>query len=149
MVNKINSRDADGKSMVSIFDKLIYCPKPDYASRLLMWKHYVQKLSEDQAKQLNYSLLTRESDGMTAGAIQAVCQRILTERRLMKLHVTPLNTQEFMDQILAFPEADAEEAQMFKEFCEKTPMAKKRSSLNEPPEEEASDKKMDSKKKSK
>lgn len=32
--------------------------------------------------------------------------------------------------MVAFPEEDKEEALLFKDFCEKTPLAKKRSNLN-------------------
>jgi IQ and AAA domain-containing protein len=142
--------------MISLFDKLIFCPKPDYASRMFMWKSYTEKLSGDQARHLNFSLLTRSSAGMTAGSINAVCTRILTERRLKKvlklnaqIRAIPLTTQEFVEQMLGFPDEDQEEAMLFKEFCEKTPMAKKRGSMNAPQEAEAVDAKAAAKKKKK
>lgn len=77
--------DSDVKAMLSIFDKLIFCPKPDYSSRMLMWKTYTEKLCGYQVRHLNFSLLTRSSEGLTAGSIYSVCTRLLTERRLKKV----------------------------------------------------------------
>jgi SpoVK/Ycf46/Vps4 family AAA+-type ATPase len=135
LVPLLTFRDADVKAMMSIFDKLIFCPKPDYASRMLIWKAQTGKYADDQARHLNYSLLTRISNGTTASSIQAICHRVLTERRLAKIRTFPLTTNEFVEQMLSIAENDTEEDQLFKEFSEKTPLAKKRGSLNAPPEE--------------
>ena len=75
--------DGDVKAMVPIFDKLIFCPKPDYSSRLLIWKDFVgKKVTRTQSSSLNFSILTRMSEGLTTGSINLVCERVLTDRRL-------------------------------------------------------------------
>ncbi|KAI8910375.1 P-loop containing nucleoside triphosphate hydrolase protein, partial [Gorgonomyces haynaldii] len=74
--------DADVKALVGMFDKLLYIPKPDYASRLLLWKTFTAKLSDNKNKSLDFSMLTRSSEGMTAGLIEAICSRVLTQRRV-------------------------------------------------------------------
>mmetsp|Transcript_110696 Transcript_110696/g.216996 ORF Transcript_110696/g.216996 Transcript_110696/m.216996 type:complete len:379 (+) Transcript_110696:276-1412(+) len=42
-----NPENGDVKDMKSFFDKFLYFPYPDYASRVLVWKHYLaEKLTE-------------------------------------------------------------------------------------------------------
>lgn len=77
--------DSDTKALQSMFDKIIYCPKPDYSSRLYLWKAYVTELSGDRARYLNFTLLARSSDGISAGEIYTVCNRVLSDRRLKKV----------------------------------------------------------------
>jgi ATP-dependent 26S proteasome regulatory subunit len=75
--------EADVKALVPIFDKHIYVPKPDYASRNLLWKEFLcQKMTLEQTSLIDFSALTRLSQGLTSGAIKLICDRVLTERRL-------------------------------------------------------------------
>lgn len=75
--------EADVKALVPIFDKHIYVPKPNYASRLLLWKDFIsKKVTHEQAASIDFTALTRLSDGLTSGTIKLICDRILTERRL-------------------------------------------------------------------
>lgn len=75
--------EGDVKALVPIFDKLIYTPKPDYASRLMLWKEFVgKKVAHHLTSTINFSVLTRMSEGLTAGSIRLVCERVLTDRRL-------------------------------------------------------------------
>jgi hypothetical protein len=42
-----NPENGDTKDMKGFFDKFLYMPYPDYASRVLIWKHYLaEKISE-------------------------------------------------------------------------------------------------------
>jgi IQ and AAA domain-containing protein len=74
--------DGDTKALISIFDKIIMTPKPDYASRSLIWKELIQKKTSLNLKDINISLLNRLSSGLTAGSIHLICERVLTERRI-------------------------------------------------------------------
>jgi SpoVK/Ycf46/Vps4 family AAA+-type ATPase len=75
--------EADVKALVPIFDKHIYVPKPDYASRSLLWKEFIcQKVTHEQASLIDLPSITRISQGLTSGAIKLICDRVLTERRL-------------------------------------------------------------------
>lgn len=38
---------ADGKDLKSFFDKFLFMPYPDYASRVLLWRHYIQQKIRD------------------------------------------------------------------------------------------------------
>ena len=74
--------DSDVKSMLPLFDKILFCPKPTYASRIHLWRNFIQEKAPDYVSSINISLLTRMSDGFSAGSIRSVCERVLTERRL-------------------------------------------------------------------
>ncbi|KAI8929927.1 hypothetical protein BC831DRAFT_441619 [Entophlyctis helioformis] len=131
--------DADVKSMLPLFDKILLCPKPDYSSRMLIWKQFIGERVGDGQKPINFSLLTRMSDGFSAGSIRLVCDRVLTDRRVKMLRVKPLANNEFVEQILNMPPENKEEDKLYSDFFEKSPLLKKRSALLVVPEEEASE----------
>ena len=75
--------EADVKALVPIFNKLIFVPKPDYASRIVLWKEFItQKVSHEKASVIDFTSLARVSEGLTSGSIKLICDRVLTERRL-------------------------------------------------------------------
>ena len=81
--------EADVKALVPIFDKLIFVPKPDYASRRLLWQEFIsQKVSHEQAATLDFTALTRLSEGLASGIIKLICDRILSERRLKNVLIS-------------------------------------------------------------
>ena len=84
--------DTDVKAMLPMFEKFIYCPKPDYASRLLLWKDFIgKKVPAHLISNINFSILTRMSEGLTTGSIRFVCERVLTERRLKQVRALLTN----------------------------------------------------------
>eukprot|EP00842_Homolaphlyctis_polyrhiza_P001588 jgi/Hompol1/242/HPOL_000391-RA len=141
--------DADVKAMVPLFDKIVYCPKPDYCSRILLWRQFIGgKVELALQKMVNVSMLTRMSDGLSAGSIKLVCDRVLTERRIKMLRVKPITTTEFVEQLLSLPGESKEEEKLFLDFFEKSPLLKKRATLlTEPVEENAEQAKKSAKKK--
>jgi SpoVK/Ycf46/Vps4 family AAA+-type ATPase len=75
--------DGEAKAVYTAFDKIIYAPKPDYPSRYALWRDFIlKKAPSSSIRDLNLSLLTRMSHGLSAGTILLVCERVLTERRL-------------------------------------------------------------------
>jgi SpoVK/Ycf46/Vps4 family AAA+-type ATPase len=104
--------NGDAKAMMGIFDKIIRIPTPDYSSRLCLWKGMIKKRSENQDSLLNYSLLARSSAGLTAGGIEAICDKIASETRREILKNKPLRTDEFLGEISSLPK-DTEEAALF------------------------------------
>jgi SpoVK/Ycf46/Vps4 family AAA+-type ATPase len=137
--------EGDAKAMLPLFDKVLYCPKPDYSSRYTLWKTFIT--SKVSAFDINFSILTRMSDGVSCGTIEMICERVLTPRRIRHFRVKPLQTEEFVNLILELPQNNPDESKMFKEFCEKTPMVKKRVLLIEGPKDEAEAAKKPEKKK--
>ena len=59
-----------------MFEKFLFFPPPDYVSRLLMWKSFINEymyardISEEQSKGIDFSLLASKSQGLTAGSIR-------------------------------------------------------------------------------
>ena len=68
----------DIKQCRKFFDKFIYFPHPDYADRMLLWKHFLTKhildlkvdLDSDFQKWIDFSTLSKLSEGFTAGSIE-------------------------------------------------------------------------------
>ncbi|KAJ3140041.1 Dynein regulatory complex protein 11 [Physocladia obscura] len=119
--------DADIKALIPAFGKILYTPKPDYGSRFSIWREFIsRKASVAQVKDINFSLLARMSDGLSAGFIFLAAERVLTERRLKLMRMRKLLTNEFIDQIVSLPPTNPGEDLEFKEWYEKTPLVKKR-----------------------
>jgi len=59
-------------------------PRPDYNTRYLLWKYYIKYYGGDWSsfRFLNLSLLTKLTDKFPAGAIKALCERVITEKRI-------------------------------------------------------------------
>ncbi|KAJ1340018.1 hypothetical protein BSLG_005342 [Batrachochytrium salamandrivorans] len=131
--------DADTKAMMPLFDKIMYCPKPDYSSRMLLWEKFITNHCGDRFPKVNLSMLARMTDGLSAGSIKLVCDRVLTERRIKMVHMRNLETAEFIEQILNLPTENQEEDKLYKDFLEKTPLLKKRAGLLVVPEDEEGD----------
>jgi SpoVK/Ycf46/Vps4 family AAA+-type ATPase len=74
--------DGDAKVMLPIFEKFILCPKPDYPSRYMIWREFIGKTAPENVKEVNISLLSRLSAGMTTGQMKACAERVMTERRM-------------------------------------------------------------------
>ena len=57
-----------------MFEKFLFFPPPDYVSRLLMWKafinEYARDIGEEQLKGIDFSLLASKSKGLAAGSIR-------------------------------------------------------------------------------
>lgn len=125
--------DGDAKSMLTIFDKVLFCPKPDYNSRYSVWREFISRKAD--ASTINISSLTRMSEGLSIGSIEMVCAAVLTPRRIRHFRTKPLQTAEFADHLLDLPPANPDEAKLFKDFGDKTAMLKKRTLLINGPEE--------------
>lgn len=134
--------DGDAKVMLPIFEKFLLCPKPDYPSRYMIWSEFIGKTAPENVKEVNISLLSRLSAGMTTGQMKACAERVMTERRMKLVRTRPLESNEFASQIINCMPFNQEEDKLFQEWYEKTPLPKKRSSmLSGPVEEDGADKK--------
>ncbi|KAJ3220708.1 Dynein regulatory complex protein 11 [Clydaea vesicula] len=118
--------EAELKVILPIFEKFIFCPKPDYTSRFLIWRDFIQKKIPNITNSINVSLLARMSSGMSTGSISLCCDRAMTNRRMKLLRNRPLVTNEFVDQIINMMPLAPEEDKLFQDWYEKTPMIRKR-----------------------
>lgn len=140
--------DGEAKAVYGAFDKILYTPKPNYPSRYTLWRDFILKKAPiSSIRDLNLSILTRMSHGLSAGTIKLVCERVLTDRRLKLLRARKITTNEFIEQLLSLPPANPDEDKLFKDWYEKSPLVKKRITALTAPEEGEEVKAKDKKKK--
>ncbi|XP_039182162.1 dynein regulatory complex protein 11 isoform X4 [Crotalus tigris] len=118
--------DADIKPFCKVYKKIILVPRPDYASRFVLWKHFIQQNGGLLSKQLNISCLAQVSDGYAQGPILRAVQAVLTERRRMQLSKKPLTAVEFLMCLARQDPVYKEEEETFKVWYAKTPLGKAR-----------------------
>ncbi|XP_048362194.1 dynein regulatory complex protein 11 [Sphaerodactylus townsendi] len=118
--------DADLKPFCRVYKKIVLVPRPDYASRFVLWKHIIHQNGGILTKQLNISCLAQVSDGYTQGHIVNAVQAVLTERRLMQLVRKPLAAAEFLSPLASQEPVYKEEEETFKAWYAKTPLGKAR-----------------------
>nr|XP_055024991.1 dynein regulatory complex protein 11 isoform X1 [Misgurnus anguillicaudatus] len=87
---------ADLKSLCKFYNKIILIPRPDYASRYVMWKELIKKNGGEPTNNLDLSSLAKISDGYTPGHMVQVVNSVLTERRIQQLAKRPLTAAEFV-----------------------------------------------------
>ncbi|KAJ3254876.1 Dynein regulatory complex protein 11 [Boothiomyces macroporosus] len=106
--------DGEAKAMLPLFDKILFCPKPDYGGRVIMWTEFINRLVPRGHESVNISLLARMSEGFSTGSIEICVLRVLTPRRIRTLRTRPLKTEEFVNQLLDMPPPNPDEAKLFR-----------------------------------
>ncbi|OUM58809.1 hypothetical protein PIROE2DRAFT_15830, partial [Piromyces sp. E2] len=103
-------------------------PKPDYNTRYLLWKYYIKYYGGDWSsfRFVNLSLLTKLTDKFPAGAIKALCERVITEKRIATNKMKPLTTNEFIMQLAEMIPIKKDDDKLYKNFFDKLPLQKKR-----------------------
>ncbi|KAI1889251.1 hypothetical protein AGOR_G00177220 [Albula goreensis] len=121
-----NPFNADIKSLCKVYSKIILIPRPDYASRFIMWKHLIIQNGGEVTGALDLSSLAKISDGYTQGHMVQVIQTVLTERRLQQLNKRPLTSSEFVTPLAKTDPVFQDEEEALKNWYAKTPQGKKR-----------------------
>uniref|UniRef100_A0A663FAY3 IQ motif containing with AAA domain 1 n=1 Tax=Aquila chrysaetos chrysaetos TaxID=223781 RepID=A0A663FAY3_AQUCH len=106
--------DANLKSFCKVYQKIILIPRPDYASRFVLWKHIILQNGGAITNLLNISCLAKVSDGFTQGHIIQAVQAVLSELRLLQMTRKPLRTAEFMTSLARQDPVYKEEEETFK-----------------------------------
>ncbi|XP_049656230.1 dynein regulatory complex protein 11 [Accipiter gentilis] len=118
--------DANLKSFCKVYQKIILIPRPDYASRFVLWKHIILQNGGAITNLLNISCLAKVSDGFTQGHIIQAVQAVLSELRLLQMTRKPLRTAEFITSLARQDPVYKEEEETFKAWYAKTPLGKAR-----------------------
>uniref|UniRef100_A0A8C2VD40 IQ motif containing with AAA domain 1 n=1 Tax=Chinchilla lanigera TaxID=34839 RepID=A0A8C2VD40_CHILA len=118
--------DAELQSFCKVYEKIILVPRPDYASRYVLWKQIIQRKGGILTKALNISCLAKVTDGFTQGHIVEVVKDVLTERRIRQQVRKPLTAGEFITAITSMNPVYKEEEDCFKDWYAKTPLGKRR-----------------------
>ena len=77
--------EGNKKKFKKFFDKAIYFPFPDYTTRRLMWKTFINELGGYLKNEFPLSTLAHISAGYSAGSIKKTCENVLTEFRKSKM----------------------------------------------------------------
>ena len=77
--------DATLKDMKKMFDKKIYFPYPNYASRKVLLKHFIDQKCQDKIKEFPYETLAQVTEGFTAGSFKNTVDKVLSHFRIGRL----------------------------------------------------------------
>lgn len=118
--------DAPPKPLCKQFSSIIMIPRPDYASRYLLWKSFITKNLGIISNSLDISSLAKVSDGYTPGQILSAVKEVLTERRASQQTTKPLQAFEFIPGLARNDPIYKEEEEAYKKWWSKTPLGIKR-----------------------
>mmetsp|Transcript_26433 Transcript_26433/g.53723 ORF Transcript_26433/g.53723 Transcript_26433/m.53723 type:complete len:172 (-) Transcript_26433:125-640(-) len=126
----------------------LFLPLPDYASLQLLWKTLIERHGGTITDALDIQTLSwvAKSAGYSAGAVDQVVSKVLTQRRVQRLPVKPLTHAEFIPPLSKIDPVFKEEYEQFAAWTVKNnPQGKPE---EKPKKDEGKDKK-DAKKKKK
>ena len=84
------------KEFKKFFDRQIYFPFPDYTTRRMMWRHFMQSKGAIIKSEFPLSTLAHISHGYSAGSIKKTCNVVLTKYRIESQEKRPLTLPEFI-----------------------------------------------------
>ncbi|XP_041822612.1 dynein regulatory complex protein 11-like [Chelmon rostratus] len=128
--------DADVKPFCKVYKKIILIPKPDYSSRLVLWRELLRREGAEPGPGLDLSSLAKITDGFTQGHILEAVRSVLKPYRLKKLRLQPLTAAEFIQPLSRMEPVYREEEEAFKVWFRKTPLGRKKARAARTSEEE-------------
>ena len=69
-----------------MYQRVILVPRPDYASRVILWRCLLLRNGGQISESLDLSSLAKITDGYTPGHINTAITNVLTERRVQQVH---------------------------------------------------------------
>uniref|UniRef100_A0A8C9UUD4 IQ motif containing with AAA domain 1 like n=1 Tax=Spermophilus dauricus TaxID=99837 RepID=A0A8C9UUD4_SPEDA len=124
---------AEIKGLCRMYERILLVPRPDYASRYVLWKHMIEARGAQVTQSLDISALAKVSDGYTTGHIFQATHSVLNEWRLLQLSKRPLVASEFLGHLAKLDPVYREEEESLKEWYFKTPLGKKSLKIYEGP----------------
>lgn len=89
-------QEGSKKDFKKFFDKAIYFPFPDYSTRRLMWKSFIEQNQGILRFDFPLSTLAHISNGYSSGSIKKTCEKVLTAYRIKHQDQRPLTISEFI-----------------------------------------------------
>ena len=112
-------QEGSKKDFKKFFDKAIYFPFPDYTTRRLMWKTFIEaRALVKLPPEFPLSTLAHISEGYSAGSIKKTCENVLTDFRKTKLEQRPLALSEFIGPLSLCGCTDKEMNEEYKKFTD-------------------------------
>merc|ERR1711990_1351024 len=131
-----NPFEADMKTFMKVYDRVIMVPRPCYGDRLIIWTHFITKLVPiTECKLIDFSSLAKVSDGYCTAQIIDVIQNTLDETRLNLTKRRKVKGEEFMTLLAKEEPLYKEKEDAYSSWYEKTPLGKKRKKLISPAED--------------
>jgi SpoVK/Ycf46/Vps4 family AAA+-type ATPase len=106
------------KEFKKFFDKSIYFPFPDYTTRRLMWKNFIERFRGKMRPDFPLSTLAHISSGYSAGSIKKTCEKVLTEYRVKIQDYRPLTLPEFIGPLSLCSHTMQDQYEEFKKFTD-------------------------------
>lgn len=106
------------KDFKKFFDKTIYFPFPDYTTRRLMWKSFIEKFKGKLRQDFPLSTLAHISAGYSSGSIKKTCEKVLTEYRIKHQDHRPLTLPEFIGPLSLCANTMDDQYEEFKKFTD-------------------------------
>ena len=106
------------KEFKKFFDKSIYFPFPDYTTRRLMWKTFIEQNGGRLSLDFPLSTLAHISAGYSAGSIKKTCENVLTSFRKQKMDQRPLALPEFIGPLSLCANTMDDQYEEFKKFTD-------------------------------
>mmetsp|Transcript_153261 Transcript_153261/g.267789 ORF Transcript_153261/g.267789 Transcript_153261/m.267789 type:complete len:902 (-) Transcript_153261:616-3321(-) len=94
--NSRNPFDADIKELLKFFSCMVYCPLPDYASRVLIWQQLVAQRGAKMSNDYDLEILAYMTNKYASGTIHRVVHATLSDRRVKRLNQRVLTAEEFL-----------------------------------------------------
>ncbi|XP_051007538.1 IQ and AAA domain-containing protein 1-like [Acomys russatus] len=141
---------AEMKGLCRFYERILFIPRPDYASRYVLWKRMLERREQGThlVQNLDINALARMSDGYTSGHILQAIESVLTDRRILQLSKRPLAASEFVGHLARLDPVYREEEESLKEWYFKTPLGKKNMKFTKD-QQEAEDARLSKEKKKK
>lgn len=73
------------KGLCGMYQRIILVPRPDYASRVVIWKALIHHHGGQIADSLDISSLAKVTDGYTPGHIHTAVTTVLSDRRVQQV----------------------------------------------------------------
>ena len=89
--------DASIKDMKKLFDKKMYFPYPNYATRKLMIKHFIEEKVGHPLLNFPYETFAHVTEGFTAGSFRTTVDKVLNPARIQRLKDEPLKINELVN----------------------------------------------------
>ncbi|CAH8502324.1 unnamed protein product [Schistosoma turkestanicum] len=118
--------DAEVRPFCRFYQKIILLPRPDYASRNIIWRTQIVRHGGILTEDLDITSLTKISDGYTSGQIAQACAQVITERRIAQLNRKCLKAAEFITPLSQVDPVFADEEEAYKKWYRKTPLGKQK-----------------------
>jgi AAA+ superfamily predicted ATPase len=106
------------KEFRKFFDKAIYFPFPDYTTRRLMWKNFIESSGGKLPQDFPVSTIAHISSGYSAGSIKQTVEKVLTDYRIKHQDHNPLTLAEFVGPLSQCNNTMDDQYQELKDFTD-------------------------------